>query len=299
MAFSGQVAAHRPHCTHFDSMKESCGASCLSRIAPSGHDPTQARHIVHVSRLTAIVPNGRARRQRDFPLRHRRVLREVVDRERRGRALVGRECERRGRAHRQRGRPRPERRVQRLRIGAVDHAKMFALIAQRLRDRVGDAHLALQRFDVLGRLRAGRQHRHLRRAVGQGREPDVESDGGDVMDFERNDTRWQPAAPPREVGDRRRAHPRRAGERRRRARRPWRTSRAAHAAGNRVPAPWDRRSSSRPTDIPSRTRRSPCTGAARPGRDRRRRRWPPSSRCRCTGCSRACRDRLCAQIDGL
>jgi branched-chain amino acid transport system permease protein len=62
LASSGHVAAQMPHCTHFDSMKESSGASCLSRIAPSGQDPTHARHIVQATRvaeqiLTAIRDN--------------------------------------------------------------------------------------------------------------------------------------------------------------------------------------------------------------------------------------------------
>ncbi len=58
IACSGQVAAQMPHCTHRVSMKRTCGASMLSRIAASGHEPTQARHIVQASALIAIAPNG-------------------------------------------------------------------------------------------------------------------------------------------------------------------------------------------------------------------------------------------------
>src|ERR1700682_3146442 len=39
-------------------MKRSWGDSTLSWIAPSGHAPTHARHIVQVSWSTAIVPYG-------------------------------------------------------------------------------------------------------------------------------------------------------------------------------------------------------------------------------------------------
>ena len=49
-----------PHCTHLVSMKRSSGRSAWgwSRMAPSGQAPTQARHMVQLSRLTAIVPKG-------------------------------------------------------------------------------------------------------------------------------------------------------------------------------------------------------------------------------------------------
>ena len=58
IACSGQVSRHRPHWTHLLSMKRSSSTSCPSCSAPTGHDPTQARHMVQVSALTAMVPNG-------------------------------------------------------------------------------------------------------------------------------------------------------------------------------------------------------------------------------------------------
>ncbi|MCY1550225.1 hypothetical protein D9M68_864610 [compost metagenome] len=60
MASSGQVLAHRPHCTQFFSMKRSCGRSVLSCKALAGQALTQLRHSVQVSLLTAIVPSSEA-----------------------------------------------------------------------------------------------------------------------------------------------------------------------------------------------------------------------------------------------
>src|SRR5256885_6077477 len=58
IASSGQVSAHRPHCTQLRSMKRSRGASAASSRAPSGHAPMQALHSVQVCLLTARAPNG-------------------------------------------------------------------------------------------------------------------------------------------------------------------------------------------------------------------------------------------------
>src|SRR2546426_826665 len=58
IASSGQVSAHRPHCTQLRSMKRSRGASAASSSAPSGQAPMQALHSVQVCLLTARAPNG-------------------------------------------------------------------------------------------------------------------------------------------------------------------------------------------------------------------------------------------------
>jgi len=60
MAFSGQVLAHKPHCTQFFSMKRSCGRSVLSCRALAGQALTQLRHSVQVSLLTAMLPSSDA-----------------------------------------------------------------------------------------------------------------------------------------------------------------------------------------------------------------------------------------------
>src|SRR5207247_653959 len=58
IASSGQVSAHRPHCTQLRSMKRSRGASAASSSALSGQAPMQALHSVQVCLLTARAPNG-------------------------------------------------------------------------------------------------------------------------------------------------------------------------------------------------------------------------------------------------
>src|SRR5712691_1913996 len=56
MACSGQVFSHSPHCTQLRSINLSWGNSLESRMAFSGHAPTQAMHKVQVSLLTSILP---------------------------------------------------------------------------------------------------------------------------------------------------------------------------------------------------------------------------------------------------
>ena len=58
MADSGQVVAHRPHCTQFFSMKRSCGFSGLSASAPAGQAPTQLKHRVQAEVSTCRLPKG-------------------------------------------------------------------------------------------------------------------------------------------------------------------------------------------------------------------------------------------------
>ena len=58
MAFSGQVLAHKPHCTQLRSMKRSAGVSVASISADSGQAPMHALHSVQVCLLTASAPNG-------------------------------------------------------------------------------------------------------------------------------------------------------------------------------------------------------------------------------------------------
>ena len=118
-------------------MKRSCGASWLSRIAPTGHEPTQARHIVQVSRLTSIGAERRAGRQRDLALRHRRVR----ARDARSRAPPSCACRRSARTSpatrtAERGRPRPRAPRRSASASAPSNTrKCCALVAQRLRDR--------------------------------------------------------------------------------------------------------------------------------------------------------------------
>src|SRR5471030_3287401 len=58
MTFSGQVAAHSPHCTQASSAKRSIGFSGSSLSAPVGQAETQDRHNVQPSTFTTTVPNG-------------------------------------------------------------------------------------------------------------------------------------------------------------------------------------------------------------------------------------------------
>ena len=96
MAFSGHVAAQRPHCTHFDLDERELRRLLIveNRAFGTGADAREAH------RAGVAVDHDRAERraggQRDLPLRHRRMPREVVDRERSRRALVGGEREGRG-----------------------------------------------------------------------------------------------------------------------------------------------------------------------------------------------------------
>ena len=55
---SGQVLRHRPHWIQACSLKRSIGLSGLSRSAPVGQAPTQARQRVQPSTLTSSVPKG-------------------------------------------------------------------------------------------------------------------------------------------------------------------------------------------------------------------------------------------------
>ena len=155
IACSGQVAAQSPHCTHFASMKRSCGASWSSRSAPSGHAPTHARHIVQVSRLTAIVPNGAPAgsaisRCGTGACRARcSIASAAVVRLSAVNANVA------GDAHA----PAPAGHDHSAASSAFASApsntrKCVALVAQRLRDRVGDAHLRVERLAVLRAPRA-------------------------------------------------------------------------------------------------------------------------------------------------
>jgi hypothetical protein len=58
MASSGQVSAHRPHCTQLRSMNRRLGVSGESRSAASGQAPMHALHSVQVALSTASAPNG-------------------------------------------------------------------------------------------------------------------------------------------------------------------------------------------------------------------------------------------------
>src|SRR5450830_807023 len=58
MASSGQVVAHRPHCTQFFSTKRNWGKVVLSIKAEAGQAPTQAMHRLHFAWSTATLPNG-------------------------------------------------------------------------------------------------------------------------------------------------------------------------------------------------------------------------------------------------
>ena len=85
IASSGQVLAHRPHCTQFFSMKRSCGLSGVvgQRACGAGADAAQAHRAACRCRRPEHAPKRRAGgRQRDL-LRARRALlrQQVVERE--------------------------------------------------------------------------------------------------------------------------------------------------------------------------------------------------------------------------
>ena len=249
-------------------MKRSCGASgCRGSRPPDTRRRTRGTSCRRP--VDGDAPNGDAGGQRDLALRHRRVRGEVLDRERGRRALVGGEREGRRHPHRQRRRPRPQRGIRapsRRRRRRRGNARPGSRAPARSRRRSPSARRA--RRDIAGASAPASEHRDLRRAVRQRRQPDVEADRRDVMDLDRNDARRQPASAARERAIASAPPPRAAGGRRR-GRRRSRRSTAASGPRRRGPGPTDRRTSSRPTGTRSRMRRSRCTGAARPRRGRR------------------------------
>jgi hypothetical protein len=60
ITFSGQVAAHNPHCTQAFSAKYKAGCCSLSESAPVGQADTHERHSVQPSTLTSRPPKGAA-----------------------------------------------------------------------------------------------------------------------------------------------------------------------------------------------------------------------------------------------
>ena len=100
----------------------------------------------------------RARRQRNRLPRHRCVRGEMVNGERERRPLVGGRRKCRGNARRQRNRPNPQRALERLYRRAVDEPEMLALIAERVRNRIAQAHLKSKRVAILGGDAFARQH---------------------------------------------------------------------------------------------------------------------------------------------
>ena len=114
MASSGQVLAHRPHCTQFFSMKRSCGRSgCRPARLGAGADAAQAqRALVRVDDNRAERRAGR--RQRDRLGCGRRLREQMVERQIERRALVGLHAEASPAARTAVARRRPQRRVERL-----------------------------------------------------------------------------------------------------------------------------------------------------------------------------------------
>ena len=184
-------------------MKRSCGFSCVSRIAPTGQLPTQARHIVQVSRLTAIVPNGApagsaiSRCGTGACCARCSIASAAVVRLSAVGANVG------GDAH---GRARPATTTAPSSSAATSarrrrgNARPGSRAPARSARRSAICRSSASRY--LRRLGAGREHRDLARAERQRREPDVEPDRRDVMDFERNHARRQAASATRELRDR-------------------------------------------------------------------------------------------------
>ena len=196
IACSGQVSRHSPHWTHLLSTNRSSSTSCPSCSAPTGQEPTQARHIVHASASTAMVPNG-APAGSAISLRGTgacaarcSIASAAVVRFSGVPAKVA--ATRTASA----GGPPRSAAAKAIGIGAVHQAEVLALVAQPLGDGVGDPHLVRERRVVLRRLGAGGQHRDLARAPGERRKPQVEPDRGDVMDLERDHARRQAAAAP-------------------------------------------------------------------------------------------------------
>ena len=143
----------------------------LSRIAASGQDPTQARHIVHVSRLITMPPNGDPGGSGITFCGTGACAARCSMRERRGGALFGGGRERRRDARSERGRPGRER-VERCRHRPAGSARPDSPARWRWCRR---AHLERQRLAILRRFAAGREHGDLRGAPRQRREPDVEA----------------------------------------------------------------------------------------------------------------------------
>ena len=189
-----------PHCTHFDSMKRSCGASGVveERAFGTGADAGQA-HRAGVA-VDGDRAERRAGRQRDLALRHRRVQREMLDRERRASCACRRSSANVAATRtRQRGRPRPDGRVERGDVGAVDDAGNARPGSPAPARSCRRSASGAQRLAILRRLGAGREHRDLRsRRSASAREPDVEADRRDVMHLERNHARRQALAAARE-----------------------------------------------------------------------------------------------------
>ncbi len=87
------------------------------------------------------------------------------------------------------------------RASDADQPAMLALVAERVGDGIGEPHLERERIAILRRFAAGGQHGDLRGAPCQRREPDVETHGRDVVNFQRDDARRKSLAAPRRVRD--------------------------------------------------------------------------------------------------
>ena len=283
-------------------MKRSCGTSRVveDRAFRARADARQAQRAGVAVDLDRA--ERRARRQRDLALRHRRVLRAGA----RARSGASCACRRssgtwpRARTA-QRRRPRPDaprraprrRRVEQrgsARPGSPAPARSSRRSASATRERLAYCGASAPVASTATWLAP------YASAPSQTSMPDRR----DVVHLERNDARRQAASAPRERWRSLRAPSSRveqqagvatAGRRVRRQQRPHARAEVRHAR--------DTRRSSRPTGTRSRTRRSPCTGAAR------RATWSPSARIAAveqtsmhcvqpTFC-----ERLCAQIDAL
>jgi hypothetical protein len=182
MASSGQVLAHRPHCTQLLSVKRSCGLSGLSASAASGQALTQLRHSVQRSASTSRLPRGEPGGQGDLvgtrwapapaggqwpdpawpacrPARQSWPAGPRSAPARRARRRPARP----GRGHR--GPQQPQ---------------VLARVAQARQHGLRHVHLFLQGLAVLGRFFVGEQHPHLAGALGDGGQPQVEADAGRV-----------------------------------------------------------------------------------------------------------------------
>ena len=130
------------------------------------------------------------RRQWNGLARYRRVGGEVIDRKRQRRALVGGRPKRRRDARSERGRPLPQRALERLGV-AVNETEVLALVPERIGDRVADAHLECERIAILRRSRCAGQHGDRRGTPCERGQPYVEPDGCDVVNFDRQHARRQ------------------------------------------------------------------------------------------------------------
>jgi hypothetical protein len=83
-------------------------------------------------------------------------------------------------------------------IQVRDEAEMGCAIAQAMQDRLGIAHLPLQRRCVLLGDFLGGEDENLARPVGERAQHQVDADGGDMEALDRNDPRRKALSAPAE-----------------------------------------------------------------------------------------------------